>query len=132
MDEIMDLAESKANIQQITQDVKADLFDIEDRALEAKEELEEFLVFVQKIADALDDKKREFSRAMFDRFLAAGINVGAEIEIKIDLCSLSRPQPFKIVGICSKGFVYTDAKGQEGIFGAGALSIIDKIKVVNK
>ena len=130
MKDIMELAESKLEIQQIKRDVLADLSDIEDRALEAKEELEDFLSFVQKIADSLDEEKREFTRAMFDRFLEAGINVGAEL--RIDLSGVTRPQPFKIVGICSRGFVYADAEGKEGILGPGALQILDKIIVNNK
>ena len=132
MKDIMELAESKLEIQQIKRDVLADLSDIEDRALEAKDELEDFLAHAQKIADSLDEEKREFTRAMFDRFLAAGINVGAEIKIKIELNILTRPQPFKIVGICSRGFVYADAEGKEGILGPGALQILDKIIVNNQ
>ena len=66
---------------------------------------------------------------MFDRFLAAGINVGVEVEIKIDLNKIIRPTPLKIVGICSRGFVYVDADGKEGIFGCGALKILDRVIV---
>ena len=80
-------------------------------------------------ADALDEEKRAFTRAMFDRFLAAGINVGVEVEIKIDLNKIIRPTPLKIVGICSRGFVYVDADGKEGIFGCGALKILDRVIV---
>jgi len=129
MKDILELAECQSEIQKITQDVKADLYDIEDRALEAKQELEDFLERVQKIADALDEERREFTRAMFDRCLAAGINVGVEIELKIDPEKIIRPQPMKIVGICSRGFVYVDAEGREGIFGAGALKILDRVIV---
>ena len=129
MKDIMELAESQSEIRQIKGNVLADLSDVEDRTLEAKEELEDLLVLVQKIADELDDEKRDLTRAMFDRFLAAGINVGAEL--RIDLSGVTRPQPFKIVGICSRGFVYADAEGREGIMSSGTLKILDKI-VVNK
>lgn len=129
MKDILELAECQSKIQKITTDVKADLYDIEDRALEAKQALEDFLERVQTIADALDEEKRAFTRAMFDRFLAAGINVGVEVEIKIDLNKIIRPMPLKIVGICSLGFVYVDADGKEGIFGCGALKILDRVIV---